>query len=57
MLSNRTDTGFHYAFIQADAEDLKSGNMSLECEQRFLQIFKNGVRFWYNAEKMYDYSY
>ena len=50
-------TGFHYAFIQADVEDLVSGDMSLECEQRFLQIFKDGVRFWYDASKMYDFTY
>ena len=48
---------YHYAFIQASVEDIKTGDMSLECEMRFLQIFKDGVRFWYEPTKMYDYTY
>ena len=55
--ANLSDSEYHYAFIQADADDIVSGNMSLECEQRLLGIFKKGTRFWYNAAKMYDYTY
>lgn len=50
-------TSYHYAYIQADAEEITTCQMSLECENRFLQIFRDGVRFWYEPTKMYDYTY
>ena len=55
--ANLSDTEYHYAYIQADIDDIVSGNMSLECEHRLLGIFKKGTRFWYYAAKMYDYTY
>lgn len=54
---NSFDTDYHYAYIQADVDEISSGTMSIECEQRFIQIFRDGVRFWYDPAKMYDYTY
>ena len=56
MMDNNS-LGFHYAYIQADLDEIKTGIMSLECEKRFTDIFKDGVRFWYDAAHMYDYNY
>lgn len=46
---------FDYAYMQADVHDIKVGTMPLECENRFLQIFKDGVRMWFDPDTMYDY--
>lgn len=51
------DSDFHYCFIQSDVNELKSGQISLECEKALLNIFNKGVRMWLDAAHMYDYNY
>ena len=52
-----TDSNFHYAYIQSDVNELKSGTISLECEKALLQIFNKGTRMWSVPEKMYNFNY
>lgn len=49
--------GWHYCYIQAAVNELKSGSISLECEKALLNIFNKGVRLWLDPNKMYDFTY
>ena len=48
---------FNYCYIQADVNEIKSGTLPLECEKALLRIYNKGVRIWFDAAHMYDYSY
>lgn len=54
---DKSSIGWHYCYIQADVNELKSGQISLECEKALLNIFNKGVRMWFDATYMYNYNY